>query len=336
MPPHPVRADGALHLLYEIHLTNFKSTAVEISSLTIAGDGRQLATYAGAELGARMKRIGAPADADPRTLPPGTRAVVFVELVLQDVPTRLTHRLTAGGVTFDDEGIAPLRAAPIAIQPPLDGDRWVAMNGLSNTSSHRRTVVVVNGKARIAQRFATDWTRLGSDGQAFHGDPANNANWYAYGADVRAVADGTVADTHDGIPENDPTADKMAVPITLETVGGNYVIIDLGGGRYAFYAHLQPHSLRVHAGERVQAGEVIAKLGNSGNSDAPHLHFHIGDRPSPLGAEGVPYVLRRFDILGRVPSLAVLENGQGWQPHDSPVQRHDEIPAENVVVRFPK
>jgi len=99
---------------------------------------------------------------------------------------------------------------------------------LSNTNSHRRTMVVVNGKARIAQRFATDWTRIGADGLAFRGDPSKNANWSAYGAEVLAVATATVVDVKDGIPQNDPTADKKAVPITLETVGGNYIILDLG------------------------------------------------------------------------------------------------------------
>jgi hypothetical protein len=104
---------------------------------------------------------------------------------------------------------------------------------LSNTNSHRRTLVVVNGKARIAQRFATDWTRVGADGLAFRGDPAKNANWSPYGRKSSRLLTPLWVDVKEGIPENDPTSDKKAVPITLETVGGNYLILDLGNRRFA-------------------------------------------------------------------------------------------------------
>jgi murein DD-endopeptidase MepM/ murein hydrolase activator NlpD len=172
---------------------------------------------------------------------------------------------------------------------------------------------------------------------AFRGDPAKNADWSAYGAEVLAVADAIVSDLKDGIPENDPTSDKKAVPINLETVGGNYIILDLGGGNYAFYAHLQPKSIRVKVGDHVRRGQVLALLGNSGNSDAPHLHFHVTNGNSPLGAEGVPYVLEWFEVQGILPSKKLLVEG-GWKPQPSAKtdQRRLEIPIENAVVNFPK
>src|SRR5262249_42152682 len=134
---------------------------------------------------------------------------------------------------------------------------------------HRRALIPVDGKVRIAQRFATDWVLIGADGQLFQGDPAHNENWYGYGVEVLAVADGRVVEVKDGIPENVPLTGEFAVPITLETLGGNYVLVDLGEGHFAFYAHLQPRSLRVQVGDPVQRGQVLALLGNSGNSDAP-------------------------------------------------------------------
>jgi murein DD-endopeptidase MepM/ murein hydrolase activator NlpD len=218
----------------------------------------------------------------------------------------------------------------------LHGEGWIALSALSNTNSHRRTMVVVNGKARIAQRFATDWTRIGADGLAFRGDPAKNANWSAYGAEVLAVANATVVDVKDGIPENDPTSDKKAVPITLETVGGNYIILDLGNGYFAFYAHLQPKSIRVKIGNKVRRGQVLALLGNSGQADAPHLHFHMTDGNSPLGAEGMPYVIESFEMQGILTSKELLIEG-GWKPQPSTAidKRRLEIPIENAVVRFP-
>ena len=72
------------------------------------------------------------------------------------------------------------------------------------------------------------------------------------------------------------------------------VVIDIGGGNFAFFAHLKPGSLRVKLGDHVARGDVIALLGNTGNSDAPHLHFHVMDGPSPLDANGRPYVLTHF------------------------------------------
>jgi murein DD-endopeptidase MepM/ murein hydrolase activator NlpD len=105
------------------------------------------------------------------------------------------------------------------------------------------------------------------------------------------VADATVAAIKDGIPENVPGPTSRAVPITSETIDGNYVVLDLGEGRFAFYAHLQPGSLRVKAGDRVTTGQVLGLVGNSGNSTEPHLHFHVSNGVSPLGSEGLPYAL---------------------------------------------
>src|SRR3546814_3208759 len=76
---------------------------------------------------------------------------------------------------------------------------------------------------------------------------------------------------------------------------GNYVALDLGDGRHAFYEHLKPGSIRVVPGQRVRRGEVIAELGFTGDSTGPHLHFHVADAPSPLGAEGLPFEIDRLD-----------------------------------------
>jgi len=66
--------------------------------------------------------------------------------------------------------------------------------------------------------------------------------------------------------DNVPLTEKRAVPITLDTLGGNLVVLDIGNGRYATYAHLIPQSLRVSVGARVRRGQVLGRLGNSGNS----------------------------------------------------------------------
>ena len=75
---------------------------------------------------------------------------------------------------------------------------------------------------------------------------------------------------------------------------------DLDAGHYALYAHLRPGSVAVRPGRRVSAGELLGRVGNSGNTSQPHLHFHVMDRPSPLDANGLPYVFDQFQLEATV------------------------------------
>ena len=205
--------------------------------------------------------------------------------------------------------------------PPLRGENWIAANGPSNTSIHRRALIPLNGNVRIAQRFAIDWVQMGPNGRTFDGDEKDNKTHKAYGSEILSVADGVVAAVKDGIPENVPGPTSRAVPITPETIGGNHVILDIGGGHFAFYAHMQPGSLRVKVGDRVRRGQVIGLVGNSGNSTEPHLHFHVTDGNSPLESEGLPYLLESFEVQ-TAPNV--------WEA------RQNQLPLQNVRVRFPE
>lgn len=346
--PSPVEAEGRSHLVYELHLTNLGRTDVTLARLEVLdASGALVADYRGAELEAILLRPGAaPGAASGLQLDAGRRAVAFIDVEREaaaPVTGPLTHRVTFEPVVTPAAGVQStlsggevrISRAPASLGPPLRGAGWVAMHGLSNGSSHRRTMLTLDGRPVVAQRFAIDFTRLGPDGQAFRGDPADNRNWTPYGAEVLAVADGVVAAVHDGVPENDPTSTERAVPINLGTVGGNWIILALPDGRDVFYAHLQPGSLRVRPGDRVSRGQAIGLLGNSGQSDAPHLHIHVVDAPSPLSAEGMPLTFERFAVQGHLPSLRVLVDGTGWRPVEAVVERHDEMPVENAVIAFP-
>jgi murein DD-endopeptidase MepM/ murein hydrolase activator NlpD len=104
----------------------------------------------------------------------------------------------------------------------------------------------------------------------------------------------------DGIPDQ-PAG--TYIPLGAAEADGNAVILKLDRGVYAGYAHLIPGSVTVQAGELVRSGEQLGRLGNSGNSTGPHLHFQIMNRPSLLASSSLPFVLRRFDLRGIVPSL---------------------------------
>jgi murein DD-endopeptidase MepM/ murein hydrolase activator NlpD len=126
---------------------------------------------------------------------------------------------------------------------------------------------------------------------------------------VLAVADARVSDLRNGLPDNVGATERSSRVITVDSAVGNYVILDLGRGQFAVYAHLQPGSLKVKFGDHVNAGQLLALLGNSGNSDAPHLHFQLTDANSPMGSEGIPCELERFTQLGILGDQeAVLDN----------------------------
>lgn len=353
--PIPVKAMDKMNLVYELHITNFSPSNLALTGVEVLDDANSasLASYRDEEVVKRVAVLNFSNDKQEKNvIGGGQRAVVFLMISVDatKMPTALRHRLffksaekptdsdekeTAKEQIVEDMRVAVQSSAPLVVAPPLRG-RWLAGNGLSNDTGHRRSIKAIGGHAQIAQRFATDWVELGDDGRlARNGDMSQNANYYGYGAEVLAVANATVVDVKDGIPENIPQIKKRAVPITLETIAGNYVLLDIGGGRYALYAHLQPNSLKVKVGDKVKTGQVLGLVGNSGNSDLPHLHFHIVNAASPLAAEGVPYVLKSFEMQGITKVDAEFVKN-GFKPDASAEsKRQMEIPIQNAVVVFP-
>jgi murein DD-endopeptidase len=343
-PPQPLAANGRIHLLYELRVTNFGAKPIELTKLDVLGDGGAIASYLGDDLDKLVMPIGPADPADKtRVVGPGHVAVAFLDLVLPpgaSPPKQLRHRLSASaptGVAETVEGpmVTVVRETPPVLHPPVSGAGWVAAFGLSSPN-HRRSLLTVDARTWISSRFAIDWVRLGPEGRLFHEEPGVNTNFYGYGAEVLAVGDGRIIGRKDGIADNAGLNQKRATPMTLETIPGNALMLDLGHGRYAVYDHLQPGSLRVQIGDKVRAGDVLARLGNSGNSDAPHLHFQLVDRPVHVAAEGIPYELEAFTQVGVVANPDQVLAGQAWIPErQTPTAHRREFPVDNAVVSFP-
>lgn len=293
---------------------------MQVKSVQVrAVGGRRIETLSGARLGAAMTLLGGPEQ--PTTeLPPSTVGIVWLDLSFakgRAVPRRIEHRLTVdvgpglpvGPIITHTGAPSPVaRHGALVIAPPLRGGRWAVI-----ASVHRRSLQPVNGALRDGQRFAVDFAaRLGGKGRTHHGPADRNSSYFNFGQPVLAVAAGKVVEAVDRYPNQVPNEN---VPVPVEQADGNHLIIRLRKGVYAGYAHLERGSLRVHRGELVRTGQVLARLGNSGNTTGPHLHLQLMNRPSLLDSDGLPFVLERFRLDGRIPSLeALIEADQAGAP----------------------
>jgi hypothetical protein len=157
------------------------------------------------------------------------------------------------------------------------------------------------------ERFGIDWARV-EDEARMDAKEKDNRAYLSYGTPVVAVADGVILAKQDGISENEGGPTSRAVPITEQTIGGNFLALKIDGApAVAFYAHFQPGSISRNVGDRVHAGDVLGLLGNSGNSTSPHLHFHVAFLPNeatiskgefaPLRASSMPYRVRKLGLV---------------------------------------
>lgn len=304
---------GRTYLVYEVGLTNLGKTPVGVNRFEVRDADNKIAgpiaIFEGEQLDKILQHFGNPAIGDSmpeavaghRSLAAGETALVFLTLVLEPgtrVPDRLSHRLFTGDSSVEG-AIADTHSHKLqVIGPPVDGSGWQAFSGAGdNNSHHRRQILVLGGHPALPNRHAIDWKRT-ENGTSFSGPEGDNVSYYSYGKHVLAVANGTVAAIKDGIPDNSPGhVGAEALKISLETIGGNFVVLDLGQGQFAHYMHLQPGSLRVKVGQRVRRGEVLAKVGNSGSSFEPHLHFEVTTSPSIGVGEGLPYVFDEYEVV---------------------------------------
>lgn len=234
------------------------------------------------------------------TLAPG-QALILGQQVLawtgQRDTVRLVVRGTRGGRPIEISADLPIRdgASKTAFRFPLSGAWYIGAS--PSLHSHHRWVVF--------EEFAYDIVRTDAQGLTHTGDGTKFSDYYDYGAPVLAAADGVVVAASDGVAEdlsamqkpgetNDAYMQRLRqdqaarLALGLKGVVGNYVVIDHGDGEYSVYAHLQPGSVGVTAGQKVAAGQPIGKVGSSGNSTEPHLHFQVCDTPDPMLCAGIP------------------------------------------------
>lgn len=341
--PIPVLGeDDRTHVLYEIALVNQADVAATVDRVEVLDDADTvLGELAGPELAVRMK----PAGGHPPgpELGPGQAGTVFVHVALPPgaaVPDRLRQRLTTtlGGAATT----AVLAETPVDDQvlpvfgPPLVGAGYLAADGCCGADRHTRSPLPLNGAMWGSQRFAIDWEQVDAEGRIYVGDKTDVTSYHIYGDEILAMGGGTVVAAHDGAPDEVP---GNYPPPNILTGEGNHVVLDIGGGGFVTYSHMSPGSVRVKPGDVVAEGDVLGLVGNSGNTIVPHLHVQLTDGPS-LASNGRPYLLRAFDLTGRIVSTEAFDaaesNGTPAElvPGLTPTEYRDRLVLDQGIVTF--
>ncbi|MGH9839030.1 MAG: M23 family metallopeptidase [Blastocatellia bacterium] len=321
-PIYPVRGtDGRIHLVYELHASNITGAAVRVRAIEVldAKDNQvtgtnRIITVDGANVTGKIRKLGGQATltaADyTERLGALDSGLVYMDVSYaeaREVPRRIKHRFIVSQGNGEDAVVTTVvgglidvsRTEAIVLAPPLKGAGWVNASGCCQIiTAHRYTILPLNGSFKPPEHFAIDFIRFDAQGRSVIGDPKVLTNWHYYGAEIVSSTPGRVVEVVSNLPDQAPG--QLPPNITIETAAGNHIIIDIGQGRYALYAHMIPGSAAVSVGDFVQPGQLLGRLGNSGNSDAPHLHFQIMDAPSTLNANGLPFVFDQMQYQGRI------------------------------------
>lgn len=199
---------------------------------------------------------------------------------------------------------------PIAVDFPLKGE-WFAPNTPAKT-------IPSHGTDTLGQRYAFDFVMAadwsGDSKTPFHGKTWRYyllglplSQWHGWGQNVYAPCDGRIIVAKDGLKERQRVhmiSDLFAVLKNglffnpkrddVQCVTGNYIIMQINTV-YALFAHFQKGSICISEGQEVKAGELLGRVGHSGNSTAPHLHFQLMDRSDLLNAKGIPCAFKHYE-----------------------------------------
>jgi hypothetical protein len=343
-PQQVLAADGRRHLAYELQLDNLSRSKATIQRIDVLARGRVVQSVDPAFL-ARMMRPFAGAGLG-NALNGGQGGVVLMDVSFpagRKLPRRLVHRLTIGMDPADPSNATRyltartrvVRRPAVIVAPPLRGSDWVVGNGCCDTfTAHRGAVLPVNGALHVAERFAIDFVQIDAAGRLFSGPQDAFSSYGFFGDDVLSATAGKVVGKLDDIPETTPGS--FPESITAAQAGGNHVVVKMRKGRFAFYAHLQPGSITVDVGDRVRVGQKLGLLGNSGNSDAPHLHFHVMDSPAPLASNSIPFRFSSFTARGRIGDLDGFVAGEVAEVEPALAGAHArQLPLDLQVIDFP-
>ena len=303
--------DGKDHVEYELFVVNVFSEPVTLANVAVLDPaGKELMRIEASALAAATQTLFAKT-ATP-VVPASAAVSIDVDLILPPgtAPERVTHRiaytlktdselaLMVGSLEVNAPDVSINHQLAMVIRPPLEGNGWLAATACCKPNIHRDLRVAIDGvRIETAETFAVDWGKVSND-RLYDGDGKRVEQYYGFGEDVFAVADGTVVYVNNGMPDETPSV--LMVPKSKSDYGGNNVILKIAPNVFAWYAHLRQGSITVKVGDAVKAGASIGKLGNSGPSEGPHLHFGLLNMPDPIAGRSLPFVFGSFSLNGAV------------------------------------
>ena len=336
--------DGMDHVEYGLLLVSVFPEPVTLSSVTVLDlTGKELMRIEGNALAAATQTLFAKTPA--RDIPASAAVSIDVDLILPPgaAPERVTHRIAYAlkadsqlGLLVDPPEVDAPEVAinhqpAIVIGPPLKGDGWLAGAACCKPNIHRDERIAIDGvRIETAETFALDLVKVRHD-RIFDGDGKKVEQYYGFGENVLAVADGTVVSVHDGMSDQTPFV--LMTPKSKSDYGGNNVMLEIAPNVFAWYAHLRQGSIAVKVGDAVKAGAPIGKLGNTGPSEGPHLHLGLLDKPDFIAGRSLPFVFDSFTLVGAVDFDSSREDKLVILPDSRQVR--STYPLYGAVVNFP-
>lgn len=339
-----ITIDGKSTAYYEIYLINDGLDTFKIRQLSVMDSNEKL-VYLTLKIESLINSFSNYSNNEETKnlqINPGDTALIYIEFIAPNKEIKSIHHqihFESGEVgksenlTLQSNSTICHFLDPIVVGAPLQSGIFAAIYEPSWEQGHRRVIYATDGTARIPGRYAIDFMQIESTGKYVIGDENVVANFLGYDANVLAVADGVVASVKSDFSES---ATLSGHPdYFAEDATGNYISLKIGNQQFAFYEHLKPKSIRVKPGQQVKKGEVIAALGFTGQSTGPHLHFHVADADSPLGAEGIPFVFESFHWHGSYKNFEHFGKSK-WQELDDkkPLLLINERPVPNGVIQF--
>jgi Peptidase family M23 len=309
-------SDARIHLEYDLLITNAIDVPVDLQSLVVTADDRELARFDAEEF-ATMTHV-LPASGPTGSVGPSQLVMSAVDVVFPGDDVAAVPAEVVSHITYEIAGETELRSlissltadAPISIvdhedievvEAPLRGAGWWNASGCCDPrTAHRSIILPGNGTFHAIETFAIDWVQA-EGGVLRRGDGTELADFTGFGAAIYSATQGEVVNVRNDMPETAlgvSLGDNPSVQGPGD-YGGNNVVVKLREDRYVLYGHMQPGSVRVRVGDQVEPGDELGLLGNTGNSTIPHLHFGLLDGPDPTTSDSVPFVIDSYTLTGR-------------------------------------
>ena len=301
--------NGKINLLYSVEMSDFGTEGYKLKDFQVLNSANGTLLCSLSDTGKYMLVHKPAIESIPEELfyypLVGHATYRFsIGLVLDpaQVPTKIKHRLVLTKDTKDkiiDAAETSVSVGSIPVfSSPLKGDRFVSANTTTLINNqHPGYQITYRGNTTVPERFCVDWNKIDATGTPYHGDSGIYGNWYIYGQNVYAVAEGSVIAVNDGMPDQSPVG-TLSNDLNLYNGGGNSVVVYIAGVGYTIYGHMIPNSIVVKTGQSVTKGQLIGKVGNSGNSQAPHLHFGLHTEFPYYISEGLPYYIDSMEKTG--------------------------------------